>query len=123
MFVQRFENGEPTPMPAAAFRSIWEPHADRRERVASALDGLMIAPDLFGTTSSEYLGLHVGLQRLAAARTDDALRDVADYLWGMALQIEDGDLSGTERDLRAAQKELRDAIARGAPDEEIRRLT
>ena len=96
---------------------------DHRERVASALAGLMIAPEIFGTTPAIYLGLRVGAQRLDAARTDAALLDVADHLWAMALQIEDGDLSESERDLRQAQKDLRDALARGAPDEEVRKLT
>ena len=96
---------------------------DHRDRVGSALAGLMVAPDLFGTTPGVYLGLRVASQQLEAARTDPALVEVADYLWAMALQIEDGDLSAAERDLRAAQKELRDALARGANEEEIRKLT
>lgn len=96
---------------------------DHRDRVGSALAGLMVAPDLFGTTPGVYLGLRFASQQLEAARTDPALVEVADYLWAMALQIEDGDLSASERDLRAAQKELRDALARGANEEEIRKLT
>lgn len=31
MFVQRFENGEAASMAVSSFRSIWEPHVDRRE--------------------------------------------------------------------------------------------
>ena len=96
---------------------------DHRERVSSALDGLMIAPDLFATSSGIYLGLRKAHEQLAEARSDADLVSLADYLWQMALQIEDGDLSEAERDLRAAQKDLRDALARGAPDEEVRKLT
>ena len=40
----------------------------------------------------------------------------------MALQIEDGDATQAERDLRAAEQALREALQRGASDEEIRKL-
>ena len=96
---------------------------DHRDRVHSALEGLMIAPDAFQTPSGVYLGLHVASERLLHAQDDAALLDVAAFLWQMALQIEDGDLSETERDLRAAQNQLRDALSRNAPEDEIRKLT
>ena len=51
----------------------------------------------------------------AGARTDEALVEVADWLWTMALQIEDGDLSDSEQQLRAAQDRLKEAMDRGAP--------
>ena len=41
----------------------------------------------------------------------------------MALQLEDGDASQTLKDLRAAEKQLREALQRGASDEEIKALT
>ena len=40
----------------------------------------------------------------------------------MAQQIEDGDASQAERDLRAAEQALREALQRGASDEEIKKL-
>ena len=40
----------------------------------------------------------------------------------MAQQIEDGDATQAERDLRAAEKALREALKRGASDDEIRKL-
>ena len=40
----------------------------------------------------------------------------------MAQKIEDGDASQAERDLRAAEQALREALKRGASDEEIRKL-
>jgi uncharacterized protein (TIGR02302 family) len=93
-----------------------------RSRVATALDALTIAPELFGTPPSVYLGLRTASVRLASARSDQDLIGVADFLWAMALQIEDGDASQAERDLRAAEQRLREALARGASDEEIRQL-
>jgi uncharacterized protein (TIGR02302 family) len=93
-----------------------------RPHVVETLDALTIAPDLFGMTPSVYLGLHAAQDRLADARSDADLIGVCDLLWAMALQIEDGDASQAERDLRAAEQRLRDALQRGASDEEIREL-
>jgi uncharacterized protein (TIGR02302 family) len=96
---------------------------DERARVAAALDGLLIAPEVFTPQSSIYLGLFTANARLQRAKTDDDLRDVADYLWQMALQIEDGSLSDAERQLRAAEEKLREAMQRGASEEEMHKLT
>ena len=43
-------------------------------------------------------------------------------LWAMAEQLENGDKTQAERDLRAAEQALREALNRGASDEEIRKL-
>lgn len=93
-----------------------------RPRVATALEALLIAPEAFETASGVYLGLKAAQARLAQARSDADLIGVADFLWAMALQIEDGDASQAERDLRAAEQRLREALDRGASDEEIRQL-
>ncbi len=95
---------------------------DHRDKVKTALEALTIAPDLFGVTPAVFLGLQAAQNRLDDAKGDADLLGVADLLWSMALTIEDGDLSQTERDLRALQRELRDAIVRNAPPEEIAKL-
>ncbi len=95
---------------------------DNRARVTTSLEALTIAPEIFGVTAGQYLGLNTISHRLAAAKNDDDLRDVADFIWQMALQLEEGELSQAERDLRAAQQALREALERGAPDDEIKRL-
>ena len=95
---------------------------DDRKRVELALEALLLAPDRFSMDSSHYLGLTSIQLRLLRARTDPALVDVADLLWEMALRVEDGGLSDAERDLRAAQEALRDAMNRGASEEELRKL-
>src|SRR5207253_1622596 len=59
----------------------------------------------------------------ARPRDDKALRHVVDYLWAMALHIEDGNTTQAERELKAAQERLREALERGASPEEIARLT
>ncbi|MGH6822207.1 MAG: TIGR02302 family protein [Methylocella sp.] len=94
-----------------------------KARVGNALDALMIAPETFETGAGEYLGLRVASDRLNAAHSDSDLVEVADILWQMALRIENGDLSEAERDLRAAEQQLRDAMQRNAPEDEIRKLS
>ena len=93
-----------------------------QKRVDAALTGLSIAPELFDTPANVYLGLKEAQTSLAAARSDAELLDVAAFLWAMAQRIEDGDASQAERDLRAAEQALREALQRGASDEEIRKL-
>ncbi|MDB5650437.1 MAG: hypothetical protein JWL62_1957 [Hyphomicrobiales bacterium] len=95
---------------------------DERRHVQLAMDALSFAPDRFGISSGIYLGLHTISQRLTSARTDADLLGVADFMWEMALRLEDGDLSQAERDLRAAQQQLREALERGASPEELKRL-
>jgi uncharacterized protein (TIGR02302 family) len=98
-------------------------YPDERDRVQTALDSLTIAPELFGTSASVFLGLVVAADMLQDAQSDQELIGVADFLWAMALQIENGGLSDAERDLRAAEQQLRAALQRNAPPEEIRKLT
>lgn len=93
-----------------------------RPHVAKALDALAIAPDAFDVKPNAYLGLHEGQLLLAAAVGDKALLGVADWLWTVALQIEDGDASQALRDLRAAEQKLRDALKRGASEQELKKL-
>lgn len=95
----------------------------QKDKVLSAIDALMIAPELFTPKLSVYLGLRYAHSALRRARTDADLVAVADILWEMALRLEDGDAPQAERDLRAAEKALREALNRGAPPEEIARLT
>jgi uncharacterized protein (TIGR02302 family) len=97
--------------------------AEERERITRALDALTIAPERFIPQAGIYLGLRSLYWRLTNARNDDDLRDVVGRLWAMAVQIEDGNISDAEAALRAAQEALRQALERGASEEEIKRLT
>lgn len=90
--------------------------------VRLALRALKIEPDLFTPQASIYLGLVTAEKMLSRARKQTEFVAVVDYLWGMALAIEDGDAAGTEAALQAAQKALQDAIDRNAPEQEISRL-
>jgi uncharacterized protein (TIGR02302 family) len=96
---------------------------DDRKRIQTALDALLIAPEEFTPQWGVFMGLRMGSDQLRRAKTDQDLLDVAEWLWAMALQIEDGNLSDAERELRAAQDRLKEAMERGATNEEIKRLT
>jgi uncharacterized protein (TIGR02302 family) len=97
--------------------------ANQNDRVFAALDALMIAPELFMPEAGQYLGLYSVARQLEAARTDDSLREVVASLWALAVTIEDGDISDVDKALRAAQDALKQALERGASDEEIKKLT
>src|SRR5712692_6171739 len=97
--------------------------ANQNTQVYAALDALMIAPELFMPETGQYLGLYSVARQLEAARTDDAMREVVASLWALAVTIEDGDITDVDKALRAAQDALKQALERGASDEEIKKLT
>ena len=97
--------------------------ANQNSQVYTALDALMIAPELFTPEAGQYLGLYSVARQLEAARTDDAIREVVASLWALAVSIEDGDITDVDKALRAAQDALKQALERGASDEEIKKLS
>lgn len=72
--------------------------------------------------TTHYLLLQSAQTRMKLAYTEGLLKNTADYLWEIALGIEDGDLSEAEQRLRDAQTALSEALERKAPDEEIAKL-
>ncbi len=97
--------------------------ANQGGQVYAALDALMIAPELFTPETGQYLGLYDVARQLEAAHTDDGLREVVASLWALAVTIEDGNITDVDKALRAAQDALKQALERGASDEEIKKLT
>src|SRR4030095_6808724 len=97
--------------------------ANQNSQVYAALDALMIAPELFTPETGHYLGLYSVSRQLEASRTDDALREVVASLWALAVTIEDGNITDVDKALRAAQEALKQALERGASDEEIKKRT
>ena len=97
--------------------------ANQRSQVRDSLEALLIAPELFMPEVGQYLGLRSISRDLEKARTDDALREVVASLWALAVTIEDGDITDVDKALRAAQDALKQALERGASDEEIKKLT
>ena len=115
--------------------------ARARPLVITAVDALTLAPEKFKTDAGIYLGLRSIFWSLVRAKTDDDLRDVASRLWSlvraksdddlrevaarlwsMAVGLEDGDISEAQAALRAAHEALRNALDRGAGDQELKQL-
>jgi len=98
--------------------------ANQRPQVSEALEALMIAPELFmAEQTGHYLGLRSVAREIELARTDDTMREAVASLWALAVTIEDGNITDVDKALRAAQDALKEALERGASDEEIRKLT
>ena len=96
--------------------------AGARSQVTTALDALAMAPEKFTPDAGVYLGLRSIFWSLVRAKTDNDLRDVTARLWQMAVGIEDGDMSDAQAGLRNAEEALRQALERGATDQEIKQL-
>lgn len=98
--------------------------ANRNSDVYTALDALMIAPELFTPDAGCYLGLRSLATQIEAARTDEALRNVVASMWAFAVTIEDDGVAGSvNAALRSAQDALKAALERGASEDELRVLT
>lgn len=78
-------------------------------------------PELFGGEPLVHLTLTTAKYRMTNESAQEASRTIPELLWHAAVRIEDGNLVNAEQRLVEAEKALRDAIARGAPPEEINR--
>ena len=96
--------------------------ARARPLVITAVDALTLAPEKFKTDAGIYLGLRSIFWSLVRAKTDDDLRDEASRLWSMAVGLEDGNISDAQAALRNAEEALRNALDRGASDQELKQL-
>lgn len=97
-------------------------------QVAKALDALSIAPERFTPDNRVYLGLRTAAYEVHRARLDatridmERIRSAQELLWDLALRVEGGNAPQAQAELREIQRKLMDALAKGAPDEEIERL-
>jgi uncharacterized protein (TIGR02302 family) len=97
---------------------------DNAPIIADTLDQLSTRPERYYNDPVVFLALRTAARRIYYARTiGPVIGPLRDLLWDTALRIEDGDVSLAERALREAQRELAEALDRGASDEEIARLT
>lgn len=92
-------------------------------RVAMALEAFTLAPERFDMKGAVYLGLRSAYWRLMHARVRADISGVQQLLWDIALSLEDGGVSLAAENVRRLQKELQKALAEGASEEEIARLT
>ncbi|MGR3435398.1 MAG: TIGR02302 family protein [Shimia sp.] len=95
-------------------------------RVAQVLRAVSYRPQDVFRTEVAALRLRRIIERIetyARFPTDDELRaEVAEDLWALAVQLEEGDLADAAERLRRAQERLQEAIENGATDEEIAEL-
>ncbi|RIX99999.1 TIGR02302 family protein [Aureimonas flava] len=96
--------------------------ANAAPRVVSMLDAITLRGDEFIANPAHYLALRAVRERIAHAPDDETLVSAVDFLWQIALGIEDGDLGASERKLRDLQEQLSQALENGASDEEIAQL-
>jgi uncharacterized protein (TIGR02302 family) len=99
---------------------------DNGTRVARIIRTISHRPDDVIRDSSIYLQLRHALRQLengnTAGLTVETQEDVAEALWTIALNLEEGDLGDAMARLRRAQDQLSEAIRNGASDEEIAEL-
>lgn len=84
---------------------------------------LTIRPEETIPDLGNYLAIRSALTRMKLASSNVALKDTADYLWQIALGMEDAQLTDAEKALKDAQQKLSDALQRNASDDEIKKLT
>jgi uncharacterized protein (TIGR02302 family) len=113
---------EPLAGAVAEQRQVFALDANQMPRALALNEALMIRPDETIPNLTHYLLLKSAAARMRLAYNDDLMREAADYLWEIALGIEDGNLSLADRRLRDAQQALSEALERDASDEEIAAL-
>ena len=76
-------------------------------------------PESFGADPLTHMVLAAARFRLQAEPPAEAMQTVPDLLWHAAVRIEDGNLTLSQQRLATAEQALRDALEKGAPQDEI----
>lgn len=96
--------------------------AENWPRAARSFDAVTLAPDIFyAEKPKNYLLLRSAFWRVMR-QNGDSFDDAVEKFWPLALQLEDEALELARQRLEAAQEALRQALERGANDDEISRL-
>lgn len=114
---------EPLAASVVEQRQVFSLNTAALARAIALNEALALRPEETIPDLGHFLLIRSVLGRMQMARGEEGLKEAADYLWDVALGLEDGDLSMAERRMRDAQQALSDALERGASDEEISRLT
>ena len=113
---------EPLAAAVAEQRQVFSLDTRQMPQAVELNEVLALRPDETIPDLSHFLLIRSALGRMELARGEEQLKETADYLWEIALGIEDGDLSAAEKRLRDAQNALNEALENGASDEEIAEL-
>jgi len=90
-----------------------------RNAHARELDRLSAAPEAFDDDLTVFLGLRAARSRLLRDRRPEAVEEVQDLLWELAIRLEEGGRDRTLRALNAAREELREALERAERGEPV----
>lgn len=86
---------------------------------ARELERLSADPDAFDNDTTVFLGLRTARARLQRDRRPEAIAEVQDLLWELAVRLEEGGRDRTQRQLNAAREELREALERAERGEPV----
>ncbi|NKB58228.1 MAG: TIGR02302 family protein [Alphaproteobacteria bacterium] len=106
----------------AARKRLMADPANNRLGVVDDLGSIALKPKRYADDKVVFMALYTATRRLRQTAFESELDEVQKLLWETALRIEDGTVSLAERDLRRAQQELLEALARNAPESELDRL-
>ncbi len=100
---------------------------ENSRRVTQVLRAVSYQPEGLFRSEIAFMKLRFAIKRMETRvsldRLDDEfMQEVAEALWNLAIEIEEGDLSDALERLRRAQDRLAEAIENGATDEEIAEL-
>ncbi|MCS6853649.1 MAG: DUF4175 domain-containing protein, partial [Elioraea sp.] len=90
-----------------------------RTAVIRELDRLSGAPEAFDEDLTVFLGLRSARARLRFDRRDEAVEEVQELLWSLAIHLEEGGRDRTWRHLTELRRELREAIERAERGEPV----
>jgi uncharacterized protein (TIGR02302 family) len=83
------------------------------------LDRLSGTPDAFDNDTTVFLGLRTSRARLLRDRRPEAIDEVQEVLWELAVRLEEGGRDRTLRQLNAAREEMREALDRAERGEQV----
>ena len=93
-----------------------------RLAVAEILGDLRDQPHRYGDDGAVFLALSVARKSLRLNDDARSTAEVEQLLWDTALRIDEAQAPLAARELRRLEQQLQDALAKGAPDQEIERL-
>lgn len=89
---------------------------------ALALEKILLRPDTFNWDTLVTLALRSSASRLIYAQDEASLLSVLATLWHTALKLEDGNITTSQQDVKAALERLQRAIQEKAPQQQIDQL-
>jgi uncharacterized protein (TIGR02302 family) len=105
-----------------AMRKQLKDHPERRGGVKAGLAQIIDKPESFDKDLTVALALGDAYWRLEYDQSPEAIDAVRDTFWKTAIRLENDRVTRSRNDLRALAEQLRQALAEGAPQEEIERL-